>query len=86
MKIMLLILSLVTGKVTDSETKEPITGARIEVLGENTVYYTGIEGEFKINNLADTTKLRVSFMTYKDTIISVGDLKNGIVYLDSYNF
>jgi hypothetical protein len=86
MKVLLIALSFITGTVVDSETKEPITGAKVEVLGQEKSTYTDFDGIYKMSELSDTTELKVSFITYQDTVIKVNDLKNneGFIYLTSY--
>ena len=41
--------SIVTGKVVDADTKEPLVGASVTVKGTNKVTSTGLDGSFKIN-------------------------------------
>ena len=86
MKSILIALSLLTGVVMDSETNEPITGARVEILCEEKTTYTGFDGIYNIGELNDTTKIKISFITYQDTIITYSELKEsgGDITLTSY--
>lgn len=76
MKEILIATSFLYGLIVDSETKEPIPAARIEVLDCNEMIYTDFDGNFKLDCLNDTSKIRISFISYNDTIISFEDLKN----------
>jgi len=86
MKSILIALSLLTGAVMDSETNEPITGAKIEVLGEEKITYTDFDGIYNMVELSDTTQIKVSFISYQDTIVTYGQLKQtgGDIKLTSY--
>lgn len=73
-KIFLLFLSTTTafahlgsivGKVTDAQTKQPIRGASISLVGDNRGVITDESGYFQINNLsAAPYRVEVSFMGY----------------------
>jgi hypothetical protein len=85
MKEILIATSFLSGLIVDSETKEPIPAARIEVLDCNEMIYTDFDGNFKLDCLNDTSKIRISFISYNDTIISFEDLKNNLtVNLSTY--
>lgn len=84
MKAIIIAMSLITGYVIDSETKEPITGAKVEVLGTENVTYTDFDGIYNVECLNDTTKIKLSFISYKDTVVTVKDLREGEVELTSY--
>ena len=78
MKSILVMLSILTGMVTDSKTDEPITGAKVEVLGEENYTYTDFDGIYNMEPLDESTQIKISFITYQDTIITYGQLlKNG---------
>lgn len=86
MKSILIALSILTGAVTDSDTNEPITGARVEILGEEKTTYTDFDGIYSIGELNDTTQIKISFITYQDTIVTYSELKanGGDITLTTY--
>ncbi|GGD43734.1 TonB-dependent receptor [Emticicia aquatilis] len=58
-------LGSIVGKVTDAQTKQPIRGASISLVGQNRGVITDESGYFQINNLwAAPYKVEVSFMGY----------------------
>jgi hypothetical protein len=83
----ILISCLLSGLVVDSETKEPIPAARIEVVGEasNNYIYTDFDGNFELDSLNDTTKIMISFVSYQDTVLTYGDIKkSSVINLTTY--
>lgn len=86
MKSILIALSILTGAVVDSETNEPITGAKVEVLGQENSTYTDFDGIYNMESLNDTTRIKISFITYQDTIVTYGQLleNGGDIKLTSY--
>ena len=83
----ILIAALLSGLVVDSETKEPIPAARIEVVGQtsNNYIYTDFDGNFELDSLNDTTKIRISFISYQDTVLTYEDIKNNsLINLTTY--
>lgn len=69
-------MSTISGKVLD-ENNNPLIGAAVMVKGTTTGASTNIDGIFSINvntdNISDDTKLEVSYVGYKDQIVSLGD-------------
>jgi len=61
----------VKGKITDSETKEPLPGTNILLKGTTTGATTDLNGEFAINATSDGI-LIVSFIGYKTVEIPIG--------------
>lgn len=58
-------LGSIVGKVTDAQTKLPIRGANISLVGQNRGVITDESGFFQINNLSSAHyKVEVSFMGY----------------------
>lgn len=58
-------LGSIVGKVTDAQTKQPIRGASVSLVGQNRGVITDEFGYFRINNLsAAPYKVEVSFMGY----------------------
>lgn len=77
----------VKGKVTDINGS-PLPGATIKIKDGQTLATTDRNGEFEINNVADSTVLQVSFIGYltKDITVTNGDyltvtLENGSAQL-----
>ena len=62
MKEFIIIFTLTTGILLDSQTKETITGAKITNGKE--IVYTDFDGKFPIS---DTMKIEL--ISYKDTIL-----------------
>ncbi|MDR2775269.1 MAG: carboxypeptidase-like regulatory domain-containing protein, partial [Tannerella sp.] len=52
-----------TGVVLD-ETGEPVTGANVVVVGTTNGIITDIDGNFKLSNVDDNAKIRVSYVGY----------------------
>ena len=78
MKEIIIAINLLSGVVVDSETKEPIPAARVEILNEiqNKDIYTDFDGNFKLDSLSDSTKIRISFISYEDKVLTYEDIKN----------
>ncbi len=60
----------VSGTVFDPDG-EPIIGASVTVVGTSTGVATDIDGNFTIPNVADNAKIRISYIGYKPTELSV---------------
>ncbi len=54
----------ITGKITDSKTKEPMVGATILVKGTKVGTATDVDGNFKLDIPADAKVLTVSYVGY----------------------
>jgi TonB-linked SusC/RagA family outer membrane protein len=63
----------ITGKVTDSETGEPLIGTTIVVKGTNNGTLSNTEGIYSINVENPTAVLSFSFVGYETYEIPVGD-------------
>jgi len=64
------VTGTISGIVTDASSDEPIPGATVLVVGENTGASTNLDGEYEISGLAlDTYTLRFSFVGYKSQLI-----------------
>lgn len=58
-------LGSIVGKITDAQTKLPIRGASVSLVGQNRGVVTDESGYFQINNLSPAPyKVEVSFMGY----------------------
>ncbi|WP_020529735.1 SusC/RagA family TonB-linked outer membrane protein [Flexithrix dorotheae] len=63
----------VSGKVTDSETGEPLIGASVIVQGSNLGTITDINGSFKLSIPDDAQNLVFSYVGYERTEVPIGD-------------
>ena len=73
------------GKLLDANTKEPIAYANISFLSSDKGISSQENGEFKlvIDKKLLNSKVHISCLNYKDTILVAKDLQNKIAYLDS---
>mgnify|MGYP002633057246 CR=1 FL=1 len=75
------------GKLVDKETKEPIVYANISFLNSEKGVSSQENGEFEIpidKKLLDS-KIHISCLNYKDTIVFAKDLQNKTLYLEAKN-
>ena len=77
--------TIVTGKVVDADTKEPLVGASILVKGTQNATSTGLDGSFKIDVSATTNPMLViSYISYTTKEIPVSsNTKLGEIALKS---
>jgi hypothetical protein len=70
-------LITIKGKVIDAETRAPLVFATVAVKESNVAIVTNIDGEFtlKIGDLTISKSLEISFVGYKNKIVSLSDLK-----------
>lgn len=73
----------ISGKVTDINTGEALTGVKIQITGSNNIVYTDFYGNFKIDvSNAKNYNLKASYISYKEdtvTDINIGtDSENKI--------
>ncbi len=55
----------ISGKVIDAETKEPLTGAAIQVKNSSIGTVTGLDGQFNLKNVAaNNVTILVSYISY----------------------
>ena len=64
-KEFIIIFTLTTRILLDSQTKETITGAK--VTNGKEIVYTDFDGKFPISDLKDT--LKIELISYKDSIL-----------------
>lgn len=62
---------LVTGRVTDAESKEPLPGANVAVSGTANGTATNLSGSFNLRTATGDISLKVSYLGYSDTTITV---------------
>lgn len=75
----------IKGKVLDSRTNMPLTGATVVLLKSAQSQKTNLDGEFIFENIKETDSLQVSFIGYKSATIRVESPYNEIVYLSTLN-
>lgn len=62
---------IVTGKVIDKLTREPLPGVNISVIDTDLGAATAIDGKFRIENLAfGTYRIRASFVGYNPVVVT----------------
>ncbi|MBU6341828.1 MAG: SusC/RagA family TonB-linked outer membrane protein [Bacteroidetes bacterium] len=62
----------VTGKVTDAETKEPLIGASVTVVGTTRGAVTDINGSYRVEVPAGSTQLRFAYTGYQEREVTLG--------------
>ncbi len=62
----------ITGKVTDSETGEPLIGATIQMKGTSIGTVTDIDGNFKLAVPDDIEEIQISYIGYESKYLGVG--------------
>ncbi len=73
----------ITGKITDSQTKEPMVGATVIVKGTKIGTATDADGNFKLDVPADAKGLTVSYVGYVTRDITIGNNTNFSVTLET---
>lgn len=66
------VLAQVKGKVTDSESNEPLVGAYIQTIGAKGGAISDEEGNFTLNVPTGATQFKVSFIGYSDQTFDLG--------------
>jgi len=73
---------LITGKLLDGQTKEPLIGATVSVKGTTTATSVTLDGSFKIKVPADATTLTLSYIGYITKDVTISGDKLGTLTLD----
>jgi len=68
-----MVAAVITGKVTDEKTGEPIISASVQVVGTSKGTYANRDGVFKLPQINDVKQIRVSSIGYKSKVISISD-------------
>ncbi|MEL7221754.1 MAG: carboxypeptidase-like regulatory domain-containing protein, partial [Bacteroidota bacterium] len=77
-----LLAQNITGKVYDEQTKEPLIGATISVVGSSTGVVTDFDGTFQLTvNKGD--KLLISYTGFENQEILIDDREEYLIYLSS---
>lgn len=61
----------IKGKVIDSKTKEALVGVAVSMPEKNIGTYTNENGAFEVNVSENTSQLKLTYLGYRDTIISI---------------
>jgi iron complex outermembrane receptor protein len=67
---------LITGKIIDTITQEPLTGATIIVKGTQIAASAGLDGTFKIKVPSGSDVLSISFVGYDPKLVQIGSRQN----------
>jgi len=73
----------ITGRVLDIETRKPIAGANVMLLGTDQGEITDEDGKFSLSAKQQADSIRVSMLGYKPVKVSVKDNKELSVQLSS---
>ena len=73
---------LLTGKVLDKETGDPLPGATVMIKGTTIGSATDIDGKFSFSVATKVTSLVVSFIGYKTQEVPVGQRDDFIIALE----
>jgi ferric enterobactin receptor len=65
-------------KLEDINSQEPLPYALASILNTKTFATTNTQGIFTLINITDTSKIHLSYLGYKDTIISVQNINSTI--------
>src|SRR5690606_6562275 len=76
-------VTVITGRVTDAATGEPLAGATVAVKGSATSTQTNMDGAFQLNQVATNAILVVSFVGYDAEEVSVGGRSDVSIALES---
>src|ERR1700743_3019792 len=73
---------LVTGKLLDAQTKDPLIGATITVKGTNRATAAGLDGSFKIRVPESGNTLVITYIGYVAKEVAISGSSIGEVTLD----
>ncbi|WP_428331524.1 TonB-dependent receptor domain-containing protein [Mucilaginibacter sp.] len=73
---------IITGRVQDSQTKEPLVGATVVVKGTQNSNSTALDGSFKLKAESSNITISISYIGYVTKEVETnGNNKLGIIYL-----
>jgi TonB-linked SusC/RagA family outer membrane protein len=72
----------ITGTVLDGETREPIPGVNIMIIGTSTGTITDVEGNFELKLPSETSKIQISFIGYDNQVMEVHTGENYQTFLE----
>lgn len=62
---------LLTGKISDATSNEPLPGARIAVVGTRKGAISGFDGSYKLTLDPGDYTLKISYVSYLDTLVKI---------------
>lgn len=68
----------ISAKVEDYTSKEPLPFALVSMIGTKTFATTNTRGMFTLINIPDTALFHISYLGYKDTVMSVNNIQSVI--------
>lgn len=72
---------IITGRITDSETGEPLTGATV-VLNDSTGISSDTDGKYELKVLPGTYKISFQFVGYQSAVIEITAFAKDTVRID----
>ncbi|HNQ69042.1 MAG TPA: carboxypeptidase-like regulatory domain-containing protein [Bacteroidales bacterium] len=73
-----------SGKITDSLSKEALTGVKISIENTDITVYSDLDGNFTINlpeNLS-SRNLKISYISYEEKIMNMSELTNDSIEIN----
>ena len=71
LSMMVMAQTTVKGRMVDAETGEPLIGANVKLLGEQTNTVTDVEGGFTLQNPRKRREISVSYIGFKTTNFTI---------------
>src|ERR1035441_51781 len=62
---------VITGKIVDATSNEPLPGARIAVVGKHTGAISGFDGSYKLSLDPGDYSLKITYSGYLDTALKI---------------
>ncbi len=72
---------IITGRITDSETGDPLTGATV-VLNDSTGISSDTEGKYELKVLPGTYKISFQFVGYQSAVIEITAVARDTIRID----
>lgn len=73
---------VITGKVLDKNTKEPLPGATVKIKGTTIGTAADIDGSFKLTVLEDNKELEITFIGYASQFVTLRADNSVTIYLE----
>ena len=74
---------ILTGKVLDSITKDPLIGANVIESKSSNGTTTDLEGNFSLQISANTVQLEISYVGYMTQLVTIDDRKDIQILLEA---
>ncbi|MDD3741122.1 MAG: carboxypeptidase-like regulatory domain-containing protein [Bacteroidales bacterium] len=73
-----------SGKITDSLSKEALTGVKISIENTDITVYSDLEGNFTINLPENTSSrnLKISYISYEEKTMDMTEITNGSIEIN----